>query len=91
MSGSLHYDQAVELMRQALMLTLLLGTPLLLAALASGVVLSLLQSLTGLTDPSISAVPRLAVGAVMVLALLPWVVERLGEYCLELQGTLPGW
>ena len=77
-------DQVVELMRHLLMEALVLSVPVLVAALAISLVLSLLQTLTSLQDQTLSTVPRLLVVALLMLAGLPWFVRRLVTYTLVL-------
>jgi flagellar biosynthesis protein FliQ len=73
-------DQAAELMRQLLREALILGAPVLLAACATSFLISLLQTLTSLQDQTISTVPRLLVVAGLLLAALPWYLDRLMRY-----------
>lgn len=77
-------DAAAELMRQCLREALILGAPVLLAACVTSFVISLLQTLTSLQDQTISTVPRLLVVAGLLLAALPWYLDRLMRYTLSL-------
>ena len=54
--------------------------PVLACILAGAVVISVLQASTQLQDPTLSIIPRLALGAVALIYLLPWIVDRLGEF-----------
>ena len=71
-------DQVVQLMRQLLTEALLLSAPLLLAAAAISLGVSLLQTLT--------AVPRLATVFVVSMVTMPWMIHRLVGYTLRLFG-----
>jgi flagellar biosynthesis protein FliQ len=77
-------DAAAELMRNLLREALILGAPVLLAACATSFLVSLLQTLTSLQDQTISTVPRLLVVAGLLLAALPWYLDRLMRYTLSL-------
>lgn len=70
-------QQLVELVRQALIAGLVVVAPVLLAGLAVGVITGLVQAASGVHEPIVGFVPKLAVMAVMVLVSLPWMVERL--------------
>ncbi|MGC2638654.1 MAG: flagellar biosynthetic protein FliQ [Acidobacteriaceae bacterium] len=77
-------DEAAELMRHLLREALILGAPALLAACVTSFLISLLQTLTSLQDQTISTVPRLLVVAGLLLAMVPWYMERLMQYTLSL-------
>jgi flagellar biosynthesis protein FliQ len=77
-------DQAAELMRNLLREALILGAPVLVAACITSFLISLLQTLTSLQDQTISTVPRLLVVAGLLLAALPWYLDRLTRYTLSL-------
>ncbi len=73
-------DLVAELLRQLMKEAMILSAPLLVAAAALSLVLSLLQTLTGLQDQTISSVPRLGIVALLMLVGMPWFVERLVTY-----------
>lgn len=72
-------DGLVELVQQALLAGLVVAAPALLAAFVVGTLAGLLQAATGVHEQVVGLVPRLAVIAVVLLATLPWMVERLAE------------
>lgn len=83
-------DTATELCRSAALLSLLLSGPVLLAALAVGLVMGLLQALTQVQDQSLTFVPRFIALTVVLLLLLPWGLSLLTEYAADLIRGIPG-
>ncbi|HEX4230636.1 MAG TPA: flagellar biosynthetic protein FliQ [Bryobacteraceae bacterium] len=81
-------ELAIETIRQALLTTLWTALPLLLILFVAGILLSLVQIITSIQDPSFSAVPRLAIFFVTLLIVLPWIVIRLVDYTARLFGDL---
>ncbi len=77
-------DEAAELMRHLLREALILGLPVLAAACLTSFVISLVQTLTSLQDQTLSTVPRILVVAGLLLAALPWYLERLMRYTISL-------
>jgi len=77
-------DQIVEIMRRVLIEAMLLSTPLLVAAGTVSVLVSLMQTLTGVQEQTLTAVPRLAVVFVVTLLVLPWMVHRLVGFTVHL-------
>ncbi|MFV0444162.1 MAG: flagellar biosynthetic protein FliQ [Planctomycetaceae bacterium] len=82
-------DLALDAVRQTLLLAAVLAAPLLLANFAISFVVSLLQAMTGIQDATISLTPRLAVGVVLLLWLLPWMLDRLQEFSIDLYRGVP--
>jgi flagellar biosynthetic protein FliQ len=79
-------DLVAELMRQLLREAMIVSAPLLIAAAVLSLVLSLIQTLTILQDQSLTSVPRLAAIALILLAAMPWFLERLATYTRLLLG-----
>ena len=80
---------ALELIRHAIMMCLLVAAPLLLVALLVGVVISLLQAVTSLQEQTLTFIPKLvAVGAVAIL-VLPWMMGQLTQCLVEMIRTIP--
>ncbi len=81
----MQYDEsAVELVREALIITLKIAAPILLAGLVVGLIVSLLQSVTSIQDQTLSFVPKIVVMVVAAILLIPWIAQRLVEYAAEL-------
>ncbi len=73
----------LESMLAGLWETLAVAGPVLACLLAAALVINLLQATTQLQDPSLAIIPRLLIGGVALLYLLPWMVDRLGEFTRE--------
>ena len=72
-------DGLVEVVRQNLLAGLVVAAPVLLAGFVVGTLAGLLQAATGVHEQIVGLVPRLAVMALVLLATLPWMVERLAD------------
>lgn len=81
--------QVLDWSREAIRMALLLGGPLLAVALAVGVVVGVLQTLTQMHEPVVGLIPRLASVLLLGLVLLPWLLGTLAAYAAEVIGTLP--
>jgi flagellar biosynthesis protein FliQ len=82
-------DHAVDLMRSALVLSLLIGAPALLTAIVVGLVISLLQAVTQLQDQTLSFVPKIIAMMVVMLYTLPWVLNEIVEYSQDVFQEIP--
>lgn len=79
------YDEAtIELIRQALIITLKISAPILGAGIVVGLVISIVQSVTSIQDQTLSFVPKIVAMVVVIVILTPWIIQRLIEYTAEL-------
>ena len=70
----------VEILRQALMMTLWLGAPLLIIGFLAGIVVSLIQIVTSIQDTGFSTIPRLVGFLLSTVLLMPWMLKQLVSY-----------
>ena len=77
-------DQVAELVRRMLLEALLLSAPLLILGCVVSVALTLLQTLTGIQEQTITAVPRLVLIFFAGLVSMPWFLRRAVTYTLHL-------
>lgn len=82
-------DHALDIGHAALLMVLTLCVPPLLAALAVGVIVSLLQAMTQLQDVTIGFVPRLVTVLLVLACLWPWMGEQLVDYSVTLYRDVP--
>ncbi len=80
----------VNLIRQALEVTVLLSAPLLLSALGMGVLVSVFQAATQINEMTLSFIPKLL--AIFLAAVLagPWMLSLLVEFTRRLFSAIPG-
>lgn len=76
-------DTALELVRTTLLVAMKIAAPILLAGLAIGLIVSLLQSITSIQDQTLQFVPKIASMLAVAVLLLPWIAARLIEYAAE--------
>jgi len=81
-------ESVVEIVRQALMVTLWLGAPLLAIGFAASIVISLVQIATSMQDAAFSTIPRLAAFLVALLLMMPWMLAKSLAYTNALLGDL---
>jgi flagellar biosynthetic protein FliQ len=85
----LNNDTAIHLAVEALMLTLKISMPFLLAGLIVGVLVSLFQAATQIQEQTLTFIPKiLAMGAVLFLAG-PWMLDSLVGYAHDLYSQIP--
>lgn len=79
------YDQStLDLVRQALVITLKIAGPILLVGLVIGLVISILQAVTQIQDQSLTFTPKIVAMLLVIILLLSWIAERLLQFTAEM-------
>ena len=83
-------EGVMSLGQQALLTMLLLAAPMLLVALAVGLLVSIFQAATQINEMTLSFIPKLvAVFATLIIAG-PWMTSLLVDYIRRLFTSIPG-
>lgn len=77
-------DQATELARNAVVMTILIASPVLIAAVVVGLAISIFQAVTQLQDQTLSFVPKILAMLITLLYVLPWAMIRMIDYSTNL-------
>ncbi len=80
---------AVDLIRHATTIALLVSAPLLLTALVVGILVSLIQAVTQIQEQTLTFIPKLLSMALVFVLLLPWLIAQLVEYVIGVMRSLP--
>jgi flagellar biosynthetic protein FliQ len=82
-------EMVMNIAYQGMRVTLLLAGPLLLAALATGLIISLFQAATQINEMTLTFIPKiLAVFATLVIAG-PWLLGLITDYTERLFTNIP--
>jgi flagellar biosynthesis protein FliQ len=82
-------QSVLTLAQQALEVTVLISAPLLLTALAVGLLVSIFQAATQINEMTLSFIPKLlAMFGALVLGG-PWMLETLVDYMQRLYSSIP--
>ena len=82
-------DDALELMNQLLWNSVIVSMPVLAAALAVGLLVSIFQVATQLQEMTLSYVPKLAAAVAVMIALGPWMIGRITQFAIYAIKMLP--
>lgn len=80
----------MELGRQALEMTMLVSAPLLLAALVTGLIISIFQAATQINESTLSFIPRLIAMFITLIFAGPWMLQLMIDYIRRLLESIPG-
>ncbi len=79
----------IEIGRQALEITLLVSMPLFLAALVTGLVISIFQAATQINEMTLSFIPKLVAMFVTLVLAGPWMLTVMVDYMRRLFENIP--
>ncbi len=76
--------ETLDLVRHALIVTMLISAPVLLAGVFIGLVISIVQSVTQIQEQTLSMVPKIFAMTIVTVILLPWITAKLIEFAIEM-------
>ncbi|REK22093.1 MAG: flagellar biosynthetic protein FliQ [Planctomycetota bacterium] len=82
-------DTAIDLGREAIVTMLKISAPVLIAGMAVGLLIGLLQALTQIQEQTISFVPKIIAMVLVLSFTLPWLIEEMVRYSQELISHIP--
>ncbi|MCB1886689.1 MAG: flagellar biosynthesis protein FliQ [Rhodocyclaceae bacterium] len=80
----------IDLGRQAVELTLMVSAPLFIAALATGLLVSIFQAATQINEMTLTFVPKLVAIFVTLVAMGPWMITHITDFIRRLYSSIPG-
>jgi len=83
-------DTVISLAQRALEVTLLISAPPLLAALLTGLVVSIFQAATQINEMTLSFIPKLVAIFVVLVVFGPWMLSIMIDYINNLITGIPG-
>ncbi|MHB1618451.1 MAG: flagellar biosynthesis protein FliQ [Sulfuricella sp.] len=83
-------ESVITIGQQALEITLLVSAPLLLSALAVGLLVSIFQAATQINEMTLSFIPKLLVMFFVLVVAGPWMLTLMMDYTRRLFTSIPG-
>jgi flagellar biosynthetic protein FliQ len=83
-------DTVIDLSQQALYVIALIAAPMLLSALAIGLVIGMFQAATSINEQTLSFIPKLMILLVSILVAGPWMLNILLSFTRRLYLDIPG-
>ena len=76
---------------EAIKTTIYLAGPLLLAAMAVGILVSVLQAITQINEATLTFIPKMVAIIVVLAVMAPWMLEVLQHYTSNVLGNAGEW
>jgi len=82
-------DSIIAIGQQSLLVLLMISAPMLLAALAVGLIVSVFQAATQINEMTLSFIPKLVAVFVTMIVAGPWMMATLIDYIRRLFMQIP--
>lgn len=79
----------VDIGRQALLLVLLIGGPLLIVGLIVGLLVGVFQAVTQIHEMTLTFIPKILAIVGMLFFLLPWMILKYVTFTVSLINSIP--
>ncbi len=77
-------EDVIAIARRALEMTILLSAPILITSMVVGILISIFQAVTQIQEQTLSFVPKFLAVIVVFLFSLPWALDLMTRYTVEL-------
>ncbi|MEM7432343.1 MAG: flagellar biosynthesis protein FliQ [Pseudomonadota bacterium] len=82
-------ETVITIGQKALWVTMLVAAPLLLSALAVGLLIGMLQAATQINEMTLSFIPKLLVLVIALVMAGPWMLQVISNFTTQLIGQIP--
>lgn len=82
-------ESVMTMGRHAMEVTLMVAAPMLLVALAIGLVVSIFQAATQINEMTLSFIPKLVGIFVALIVAGPWMLSIMLDYMRQMFGNIP--
>lgn len=83
-------DTIIDLSQQALYVIVMLAAPMLLSALAIGLLIGMFQAATSINEMTLSFIPKLLILVISIMIAGPWMLGLILNYTKNLYLSIPG-
>ncbi len=88
--GKMNADTVIDLGQQALYVIVMLAAPMLLSALAIGLLIGMFQAATQINEMTLSFIPKLLVLVLSIMVAGPWMLDTILNFTRRLYLSIPG-
>ena len=82
-------ETITTMMAEAIKISLIVGAPMLILGLLVGLAVSVFSAVTQIQEMTLTFVPKIIVVFLALLLTLPWIIEKLTTYTINLFASIP--
>ena len=83
-------ESVMTIGRQAIEITVMISAPMLLVALAVGLIVSIFQAATQINEMTLSFIPKLVGIFIAMIVAGPWMLTVMLDYMRQMFSSIPG-
>jgi flagellar biosynthetic protein FliQ len=80
-------EMVMNLASEAIKTTIYISGPLLVAAMAIGILVSVLQAVTQINESTLTFIPKMVAVLLVLIVMAPWMLEVLEHYTTTVLGS----
>ena len=80
-------EMVMQIGQNALTTMMYLAGPVLLAAMAVGIVISILQAITQINEQTLTFIPKMVAVTITLLVMAPWMLRIMQDYAISVFGN----
>lgn len=80
-------DMVMNIGSEAIKTVIMISGPLLAAAMAIGIIVSVLQAVTQINEATLTFIPKMIAVIVVLAVMAPWMLQVLEHYTIEVIGS----
>jgi len=84
-------EMVMSVASEAIKTTIFLAGPLLAAAMAIGILVSVLQAITQINESTLTFIPKMVAVLLVLVLMAPWMLEMLQQYAIQVLGNAGEW
>jgi flagellar biosynthetic protein FliQ len=74
--------------RHAITTMLLVSSPILISGLLIGLIISILQAITQVHEMTLTFIPKIVIVALSLLIFLPWIINKIVDFTVNMFGII---
>ena len=79
-------EMVMTLGSEAIKTMMMIAGPLLLAAMAIGILVSLLQAITQINEATLTFIPKMIAVVLVLIIMAPWMLDLIQQYTIQVLG-----
>jgi flagellar biosynthesis protein FliQ len=84
-------EMVMSIAAESIKTTILLAGPMLIAAMAIGIIVSILQAITQINEATLTFIPKMVAVIVVLIVMAPWMLEVMTQYTTNVLGNAGEW
>src|SRR6185312_13900660 len=84
-------EMVMSIAAEAIKTTIYLAGPLLIAAMAIGIIVSVLQAITQINESTLTFIPKMVAVIIVLVIMGPWMLQTMQTYAADVFGNVAEW